>query len=198
MAKQHTDPQVDVFFAQLEQWQPELLELRKIVLSTPLTETYKWKQPCYTFNGNNVVIIGALKDVCVLSFFKGALLKDPEGVLTKAGENTQVSRTLKFKNVADIKALSSTIKAYIAEAIEIEQAGLKVVAKQDLSTIMPVEFEAVLAKDHDFKRAFEALTPGRQRAYLIHFSQAKQAQTRLARIEKYRPQILDGKGLMGF
>jgi uncharacterized protein YdeI (YjbR/CyaY-like superfamily) len=176
-------------------WSEELATLRTILLDSELTEEVKWKVPCYTFQNNNVVVLSALKEYCTVSFFKGALLQDPQGLLEKPGENTQAGRLLRFTSVQEIVARESIIKAYIAEAIAVEKAGLTVEFKKTEEFDIPEELVDQFDADPDFRAAFEALTPGRQRGYLLHFAGAKQAKTRVARIEKYRAQILAGKGL---
>jgi len=188
------NPDVDEYLSKARQWQEELVTLRAIVLDTPLTEEWKWRAPCYTFQKKNVALIGAFKDNCVLSFFKGALLKDDLDILTKPGENTQAARVVRFTSLQEIIELEPVLKAYIAEAIEVEKAGLKVDVKKEAEPI-PAEFQKKLDESPALQTAFEALTPGRQRGYLMHFSAAKQSKTREARVEKYIPQILDGKGI---
>jgi uncharacterized protein YdeI (YjbR/CyaY-like superfamily) len=167
-----------------------------LVLDAGLTEECKWGVPCYTINGGNVVIIHSFKEYCALLFFKGALLKDAKGLLIQQTENVQAGRQLRFTDVRDIVKLKTTIKAYLQEAIAVEKAGLKVAMKPTAEFAMPDEFQAKLDESPALKTAFEALTPGRQRAYLLHFAAAKQAKTREARIEKCTPQILNGKGLL--
>lgn len=195
MAKSISNPRVDIFFEKAKKWGDELKELRKIVLECGLTEELKWYQPCYTFEGNNLLIISGFKENCVISFFKGALLKDSKGILAKPGENTQSARIIKFTNVRDILKLKATLKAYIKETIENEKAGLKVTFKKITEHKVPEELQNMLDKDPAFKSAFKVLTPGRQRAYLMHFSAPKQTQTRISRIEKCKKQIMAGKGL---
>ena len=175
-------------------WQNELKQLRKIVLDCGLTEELKWGVPCYTFKQKNILVVGALKQCCSISFFKGALLKDTDGILEKPGENSQAARLIKFTDVREIAAIESILKAYIYEAVEVEKAGLKVHFKKNPEPI-PAELQEKLDEDPVLKAAFEALTPGRQRGYIIYFSQPKQSRTRVSRIEKYIPQILDGVGL---
>ncbi|MEY4910787.1 MAG: hypothetical protein RL761_450 [Pseudomonadota bacterium] len=177
-------------------WQAELAALRVLVLEAGLTEECKWGVPCYTGNGGNVVIIHSFKEYCALLFFKGALLKDAKGILIQQTENVQAARQLRFTDVREIVALKTTIKAYLQEAIAVEKAGLKVSMKATTEFAMPEEFQAKLSASPALKTAFEALTPGRQRAYLLHFAAAKQSKTREARIEKCTPQILNGKGLL--
>lgn len=176
-------------------WIKELKELRRILLETELVEEVKWSVPCYTYKGKNILLMSALKDACTLSFFKGSLLKDPEGILTKPGEHSQAARYLRFTNIKDILELEATIKAYVAEAIEIEKAGLKVEFKDTVDFDVPEELQTRLDEDPALKMAFEALTPGRQRGYLLYFSGAKQSTTREARIDKFIPWILEGKGI---
>ena len=189
------NPKVDGYLRKNKQWREPLQELRRILLDCQLTEEIKWRAPCYTFNDGNVIIIGAYKDGCVISFLKGALLKDPHGLLLKPGENTQSGRVLRFSNAQDIIAMESTLKEYIHEAIEVEKAGLKVPLMDISERTIPEELQFKLDASPALKAAFHALTPGRQRAYLMHFSAAKQSKTRDARIEKCTPQILAGKGL---
>ena len=175
-------------------WPEELVELRRILLESGLKEERKWGMPCYTYEGKNVAMMSAFKEYCSLSFFKGALLKDAEGILDKPGANTQAGRLVRFTYVQDILKLESLLSAYLAEAIEIEKAGLKVEFKQDVEPI-PEEFQQILDDDPALQAAFESLTPGRQRAYILYFSQPKQSKTRTARVEKHIQQILDGIGL---
>lgn len=189
------NPKVDGFVRKNERWQEELQALRKIVLDSPLTEEVKWRVPCYTFENHNVVILGAFKEHCVLSFVKGALLKDPRGILAFPGENTQSARVVRFANVGEIVKIASVLKAYIKEAISVEKAGLKVPLKKITERPIPEELQNKFNDAPALKAAFEALTPGRQRAYLLYFSGAKQSKTREARIEKCAPQILNGKGM---
>jgi uncharacterized protein YdeI (YjbR/CyaY-like superfamily) len=177
-------------------WAAELAALRALVLAAGLTEACKWGVPCYTFEKGNVVLIHAFKDYCALLFFKGALLKDAKGILIQQTENVQSARQLRFTDVRDIVAMKATIKAYLQEAVAVEKAGLKVSMKPTAEFVMPEEFQAKLDTSPALKTAFEALTPGRQRGYLLHFAAAKQAKTRAARVEKCMPQILNGKGLL--
>lgn len=189
------NPQVDEFLEKAKKWQAEMKLLREIVLECNLTEEFKWRQPCYSMNGKNVLFVSSFKEFSVLAFFKGALLSDQAKILARAGENTQGMRMIRFTNCEQIKALRSEIKQYIFEAIEIEKAGLKV-PKTDVSApAYPIELNDVFEKNAALKSAFEQLTPGRQRAYILHFSSAKQAETRFSRIEKYSPRILNGKGI---
>jgi uncharacterized protein YdeI (YjbR/CyaY-like superfamily) len=188
------NPKVDVFLSKAKQWQGEFEKLRAIALDCGLTEELKWRLPCYTFQKSNIVIIQGFKEYCALMFFKGALLNDPSGVLTKIG-NSQAGRQVRFTSVGEIAELEPILKAYIHEAVEVEKAGLKVELKQTEDYPVPEEFQAKLDEIPALKAAFEALTPGRQRAYIFYFSQPKQSQTRESRVEKYIPQILAGKGL---
>ncbi|MEQ9308966.1 MAG: YdeI/OmpD-associated family protein [Balneolaceae bacterium] len=175
-------------------WIEELKLMRQILLETELTEELKWSAPCYTFDGNNVLMLSALKDSTVVSFFKGSLMKDPHGILTAPGKNSQAARYVKVTSIQQIHELEESIKAYVKEAIEIEKADLKVEFKQNPEPI-PEELQWKLDKDPIFKNAFESLTPGRQRGYIIHFSQPKQSKTRESRIEKCIPNILNGIGM---
>ncbi|PSL24145.1 YdeI/OmpD-associated family protein [Chitinophaga ginsengisoli] len=178
------------------QWEKELEKLRAIILDCQLNEEFKWGTPCYTYNGNNVVLIHTFKEYCAILFFKGALLSDPEGVLIQQTENTQATRQIRFTDVKEVVGMARVLKSYIYEAIEIERAGLKVEYKKTTEFVVAEEFQEKLDTNPVLKTAFEALTPGRQRAYLLHFSAPKQSKTRVSRIEKCMPQILDGKGLM--
>lgn len=189
------NPDVDFFFDKAVQWKKEFEQLRTVLLSCGLDEVLKWGQACYSYEGKNVVLIHGFKEYCALLFFKGALLNDPKGILVQQTENVQAARQIRFTNTKEITKLAATLKAYVYEAIEVEKAGLKVKLKKTTEFPMPDEFKARLNKNKALKTAFEALTPGRQRAYLLHFAQAKQAKTREARIDKYIPQILQGKGL---
>lgn len=188
------NPLVDDYFEKLDKWQDELQQLRKIVLECGLLEELKWSSPCYTFQQHNVAIIGGLKESCVLSFFKGALLQDSHQLLKQPGEHTQSARTIHFTNIQEISKWASVLKSYIFEAIEIEKAGLKVDFTEKDELIYPEELLNYFSKMPELAKAFEALTPGKQRAYILHFTQAKQSATRLSRIEKCVPQILMGKG----
>jgi uncharacterized protein YdeI (YjbR/CyaY-like superfamily) len=189
------NPKVDFFFNKAKKWQEEFQKLRVIILDCGLTEELKWGQPCYQFEKKNIVLIHGFKEYCALLFFKGALLKDKKNILIQQTENVQAARQIRFTNVQEIVKMKTTIKAYIKEAIAVEQAGLKVEMKKTSQFTMPDEFKKRLAKNGSLKKAFNALTPGRQRGYLLHFSSAKQSKTREARIEKYVPKILEGKGL---
>jgi len=189
------NPQIDKYLGKLKRWQKEMEKLRKILLGCPLTEELKWGKPCYTFEKGNVAILYALKESCAIGFLKGALLKDPQSILIKPGENSQSGRWIKFSNIQEIARLESTLKAYIHEAIDAEKAGLKVDFKESKNLVFPVELKNAFEKKPALKTAFEALTPGRQRGYNLYFSGAKQSATRESRIEKCVPQILKGKGL---
>ena len=189
------NPKVDFFFNNAEKWKKEVLLLRNIVLECHLAEELKWGCPCYTFEKNNIVLIHTFKEYCALLFFKGALMKDSKGILIQQTENVQSARQVRFTNSKQVVKLKGTLKAYIFEAVKIEEAGLKVQLKKPAEFKMAEEFKNKLDKMPALKKAFEALTPGRQRGYLLHFSSAKQAKTREARVEKSIPQIMDGKGL---
>ena len=186
---------VDAYISRTKDWQKELEELRNITLDCGLTEELKWGCPCYTFQKKNIVLIHVFKEYCAFLFFKGALLKDPKGLLIQQTENVQVARQIRFTNVREIVKLKPALKAYIFEAIEVEKAGLKAPLKKTAEFNMPEEFQNKLDKKSALKKAFEALTPGRQRAYLLYFSAPKQSKTRESRIEKYTPEILKGRGL---
>jgi uncharacterized protein YdeI (YjbR/CyaY-like superfamily) len=189
------NPKVDWYFVKNKKWQEEIAALRTIVLDCGLNEELKWGCPCYTFQKNNIVLIHVFKEYCGLLFFKGVLLKDGKKILIRQTENVQVARQARFTSVSEIIKLKATLKAYIHEAIEVEKAGLKAPLKKTKEFEMPDEFKKKLDKMPELKTAFKALTPGRQRGYLLHISQAKQAKTREARIEKSIPKILQGKGL---
>lgn len=189
------NPKVDFYFEKAEKWQKEIERLRTIILDCGLTEELKWGTPCYTFGGNNIVLIHVFKEYCAVLFFKGALLNDPHGILIQQTENVQAARQARFTSLKEIVQLEPVLKAYIYEAIEVERAGLKVQLKKTDEFPMPDEFAQTLAKNKALKKAFETLTPGRQRGYLLYFAAPKQAKTRVSRIEKYTQHILDGKGL---
>lgn len=189
------NPKVDFYFTTARQWQKEIESLRTIVLDCGLNEELKWGCPCYTFEKSNIVLIHVFKEYCALLFFKGALLKDTKGILIQQSEHVQAARQIRFTNVKEIVKMEKNIKVYIKEAIEIEKSGLKVVFKKPSEFKMPEEFKNKLDKSAALKKAFYALTPGRQRAYLLYFASPKQSKTREARIEKYIPEILKGKGL---
>jgi len=189
------NPPVDVYFAKAKKWQAEMKKLRAILLSSELTEELKWGKPCYTYQKSNLVIIYSLKENCALGFLKGALLKDANGILAAPGENSQSARWIKFSSVQEIAAKESLLKAYIREAIAAEKAGLKVDFSQKKELVFPEEFQKRLKTNAALKKAFAALTPGRQRGYYLFFTGAKQSATREARIEKCLPLILEGRGL---
>lgn len=189
------NPKVDEYVRKAKKWQEEFKALRAIVLDRQLTEELKWGVPCYTFEKRNVVLIHGFKEYCALLFFKGALVNDPKGVLITQTENVQAARQIRFTNVREIVKMESILKAYIDEAIEVEKAGVKVNFKKTKEFIVPAEFQKKLDGNPALKTAFGALTPGRQRAYLLYFSAPKQSKTRESRIEKYMRQILNGKGL---
>lgn len=202
------NPEVDVYLMEgcgrcafvgtpeckVNDWRDELVQLREIILDSGLTEELKWKQPCYTFENSNVVLMAAFREYCAVSFFKGVLLKDAEGILDSPGENSQAVRLIRFTSGQEIEEKAAVLKAFIQEAVEVEKAGLKVEFKKEAEPI-PDELEEAFEIDPDFEAAFHALTPGRQRGYILHFSQPKHSRTRTTRIEKYRQQILDGKGM---
>jgi uncharacterized protein YdeI (YjbR/CyaY-like superfamily) len=191
----NTNPKVDFFFNKASQWQQEYAQLRTIMLDCGLTEELKWGVPCYTLEKKNIVLIHGFKEYCAILFMKGVLLKDPKGILIQQTENVQSARQVRFTSAREIVKMKATLKAYVLEAIEVEKAGLTVELKKTSEYAVPEEFQSKLKADPNLKKAFKALTPGRQRAYIFHFSAAKQSKTREARVEKYIPQILDGKGL---
>jgi uncharacterized protein YdeI (YjbR/CyaY-like superfamily) len=195
MAKNKINPEVDKYLGQVKKWREESSKLRTILLGCPLTEELKWGKPCYSFEGSNIAIIQGFKEYCALLFFKGALLKDPNHVLIQQTENVQAARQIRFTNVREIARMEPILKAYVHEAIEAEKAGLKVNYKKTSDFKIPEEFQNALDKSRALKTAFDALTPGRQRAYIFYFSAPKQAKTRAARVEKSTGQILNGKGL---
>lgn len=187
---------VDQFLEKSSNWKKEMTLLREIILDNKdLTEDYKWMHPCYTLQGKNVVLIHGFKDYCALLFHKGVLLKDPEGILIQQTENVQSARQIRFTGINQIKQQKAIIKDYIKEAVAIQRSGKKVTLKETKDFSFPEELAIKLKEDKDLHNAFYALTPGRQRAYLFYFGQAKQSQTRVSRIEKYIPKILDGKGI---
>lgn len=190
-----TNPKVDGFFNKAGKWQAEYEKLRNLCLSCELTEELKWGCPCYTSEKKNVVLIHGFKDYCALLFFKGALLKDPEGILIQQTENVQSARQIRFTSAREITKLKPALKAYIKEAIEVEKTGVRVNYKKPGEFNMPEEFQKKLDEMPALKTAFKALTPGRQRGYLLYFSQPKQSRTREARVEKSVQPILSGKGL---
>lgn len=186
---------VDDYIKHAQVFRDELKALRAILLDCGLTEEFKWRSPCYTFQKKNVVIIGELKACCTFSFFKGALIKDPHGILEKPGENSRAARLIRFSNVDEIRKRKPVLKTYIEEAIKIEQVGLKIDFQEDQQLDFPEELQKKFEETPELKIAFGALTPGRQRGYVMFFSAAKQSKTRTARIEKYTSRILDGKGM---
>ncbi|MHB8579438.1 MAG: YdeI/OmpD-associated family protein [Ignavibacteriaceae bacterium] len=201
MIKSRMNPKVDFFFNKAKKWQKEFEKLRMIILDCGLNEELKWGQPCYTFPASpdkqesNVVLIHGFKEYCAILFFKGALLNDAKGILIQQTENVQAARQIRFTNVREIVKIETILKSYIYEAIEVEKAGLKVSLKKTSEFKIPEEFQSKLDKSTALKTAFEALTPGRQRAYIFYFSQPKQSKTRESRVEKYMQQILNGMGL---
>lgn len=204
-----TSPLVDLFFidgcgrcklyktaaCKVHTWKLELQALRQIALNSGLTEELKWKQPCYTINGKNIIIVSAFKESCIINFMKGALLTDPRAILEMPGENSNSSRFIRFKNIDRIIELENTITEYIKEAIEIEQSGLKIISKKVEDYPMPEELNQEFKSDIAFKNAFYSLTPGRQKAYLIYYSSAKQSATKISRIQKTKEAIFNGKGM---
>ena len=194
MTKTRTNPRIDGFLKKAKKWQEEMARLRSIFLDCQLKEELKWGKPCYAFEENNVVIMQPFKEQCAVMFFKGALLKDTHGVLVKPGEHSQAGRQIRFSNVREIVEKETVLRAYIHQAIEVEKAGLEVNFKRSPEPV-PKELQNKLDEIPAFKNAFNALTPGRQRAYILYFSGAKQSQTREARIEKCMPQIFKGRGL---
>ncbi|MDF2433016.1 MAG: hypothetical protein JWP44_2647 [Mucilaginibacter sp.] len=189
------NPKVDFYFNKAKKWQEELEKLRIIALDCGLAEELKWGVPCYSFQKSNIVLIHVFKEYCALLFFKGALLNDTNGILVRQTENVQAARQIRFTSVGEIVEMETIVKAYIYEAIEVEKAGLKVALKTTAEFSIPEELQNKLDETPVLKTAFDALTPGRQKGYLLYFSQPKQSKTREARIEKCIPQILDGKGL---
>ena len=195
MTKSRMNPKVNVYLSKAKKWQEELEKLRMIILDCQLTEELKWGKPSYTFEKSNIVIIIPLKEYCALMFCKGALLNDANGILIKPGENTQAGRWIKFSSVREIVEMETILKAYIHEAIEVEKAGLKVNFKKNTELIFPEEFQNKLDENPALKTAFDALTPGRQRAYVLYFSAPKQSKTRVARVKRCMQKIVNGKGL---
>jgi len=189
------NPKVDWYFEKEVKWHDEVKKLRSIMLDCPLTEELKWGVPCYTFQKNNIVLIHVFKDYCAILFHKGVLLKDEKGILIQQTENVQAARQVRFTAIQEIVELESTLKAYVLEAIEVEKSGLKVPFKKATEFAIADEFQAKLEDNSELSEAFYALTPGRQRAYLLYFAAPKQSKTRQARVEKYMEQILAGKGL---
>ena len=189
------NPKIDTFLANTTQWHDELSELRRIILECPVTEELKWGQPCYMYKSTNIILLGGFKEYCVISFIKGFLLKDTEGILEQQGENTQSARVVKCTSVQQILELEATLKAYIYEAIEVEKAGLKVAFKKPSEMEVPEELLEKFKQDANFKEAFEALTPGRQKGFILHFAGAKQSATRTSRIEASEERVYKGKGI---
>ena len=189
------NPKVDWYFNKAGKWQKEIMKLREIVLDCDLVEELKWGCPCYSFEKKNIVLIHVFKEYCALLFFKGALLKDKKGILVQQTENVQAARQVRLTSLQQIVKMEKVLKSYIYEAVEVEEAGLKVPLKKIQEFKMPEEFKTKLDKNPALKKAFYELTPGRQRGYLLYFSSAKQSKTREARIEKYVDRILDGRGL---
>ncbi|MEA4869429.1 MAG: YdeI/OmpD-associated family protein [Christensenella sp.] len=187
---------IEASFQSGARWAAPLSLLRELLLFGGFVEDYKWGKPCYTLNGSNVIILFDFKEACAIGFMKGALMKDEAGILTAPGENSQAMRMVKFQSVDEVRALVPTLRAYIAEAVAIEEAGLEIKFQPAAVAEMPAEFAEVLERDAAAKLAFYSLTPGRQRAYLLYFSDPKQSKTRTARIEKYLPRILNGKGML--
>jgi uncharacterized protein YdeI (YjbR/CyaY-like superfamily) len=196
MTTSNANPKVDAYFEGAAKWGKELEKLREILLASPLIEELKWNQPCYTFQGKNVIVISGMKESCAFAFFKGALLKDVHGVLTAPGKHSQSTRWIKFASVKEIAEMKSVLNAYIREAIEVEKSGVKLKLKKTSDLKFPEELQTMLDEFPNFKSAFESLTPGRQRAYIYHFSAPKQAKSREARVQKLMPHILEGKGLL--
>jgi uncharacterized protein YdeI (YjbR/CyaY-like superfamily) len=195
MTNTTVNPKVDEFLNKSQKWKNEFIKLRSIVRDCELTEDFKWMHPCYTFENKNIVLIHGFKEYCALLFHKGALLQDAHGLLIQQTENVQAGRQIRFTNLQEIIAIEPILKAYIHEAIEIEKAGLQIDFKKTTEFIIPEELKSKFDEIPALKAAFEALTPGRQRAYVLYFSQPKQSKTRESRIAKYTQQILDGKGL---
>ena len=195
MTNIETNPKVDEFLSKAKKWKEEYEKLRQIVLDCELTEEFKWMHPCYTLEKKNIVLIHGFKEYCALLFHKGSLLQDPQGILIQQTENVQAGRQIRFANVQEIIEMETILKAYIHEAIEVEKAGLQVQKKEHEEYIIPEELQSKFDEVPELKTAFEELTPGRQRAYILYFSQAKQAKTRQSRVGKYMKHILNGKGL---
>lgn len=189
------NPKVDGFLRKAKKWRDEFEQLRKVCLDCGLTEELKWGKPCYTYQNSNIVLIHGFKEYCALLFFKGALLKDSKGILIQQTANVQAARQIRFTNVQEIVKMQSILKSYIKEAIDVEKAGLQVSYKKTSEFAIPDEFQNRLNNSPPLKKAFNALSPGRQRGYILHFSAAKQSETRKSRVEKCVPQILKGKGL---
>jgi uncharacterized protein YdeI (YjbR/CyaY-like superfamily) len=194
-AASRTSPKVDAFFQRTTEWRDELAKLREIILESELEEVFKWGWPCYALGGHNVLLIHAFKDYCAILVMKGALLDDPAGILVQQTENVQSARQIRLTSVREIAGMENVLKDYIQRAIEAEKSGAKVAKKTTAQFAVPEEFQRCLDADHALKAAFEALTPGRQRGYLLFFGSAKRAETREARIEKNIPRIFDGLGI---
>lgn len=195
MTTNKTNPKVDQFLSNAKTWQEEFEQLRTTLLECGLTEDFKWGKPCYTFEGNNIVLMHGFKNYCALLFMKGVLLDDAAGILIQQTKNVQSARQIRFTHVDEIVEMDHIIKAYVNGAVEVEKAGLEVDFKETTEFIIPDEFQSKLDESPDLKTAFETLTPGRQRGYILHFSAPKQSKTRTSRVEKCMPKILDGKGL---
>lgn len=191
----HISPSIDAFFSKTSRWKEEYNHLRSIILRLQLTEELKWGKPCYTLQGANVVLIHGFKEYCALLFHKGVMMNDPDGILVQQTENVQVPRQLRFTSLEQIREMEPSIMVYMQQAIEVEKSGKKVEMKETSDFPKPEEFLIALEENAAFKTAFEGLTSGRQRGYLLHFSQPKQSHTRLSRIEKHYQRILDGKGI---
>lgn len=189
------NPEFDPVFEKQKQWKSEMLKLREILLGCGLEEVKKWWQPCYTYNGTNLVIIGSFKDFCTLSFFKGVLLKDEENILEFAGPNTRSAKVVKFTSLEQIIALEKVLKNYINEALALEKEGKKITLEPSAEHQYPTELEDAFKEDPDFEQAFISLTPGRRRSWLLHFNSAKQSATKVSRIKKALPKIFEGKGM---
>ncbi len=195
MTNVHRNPKVDEFINSADKWQEEFKTLRTILLGCNLAEDLKWGKPCYTFENNNIVLMHGFKEYCALLYIKGSLMRDPFGVLVQQTENVQAGRQIRFKNIREITAMETILKDYVREAIEVEKAGLEVEFKKNTEYAIPEELQKKLDENPALKTAFEALTPGRQRGYILYFSDPKQVKTRESRVEKCIPQILNGKGL---
>ncbi|WP_405080296.1 YdeI family protein [Paenibacillus chitinolyticus] len=195
MTTGRTNPKVDEFLSKAKKWKEEYEKLRTIVLDCGLTEEFKWMHPCYTFQNKNIVLIHGFKEYCALLFHKGALLKDTHGILIRQTANVQAARQIRFTAVQDIVEMETVLKAYIHEAIEVEKAGLEVTFKKNTDVVIPEELQTKFDEIPALKTAFEALTPGRQRAYILYFSDPKQSKTRVSRVEKWMQHILNGMGL---
>lgn len=193
MTETSTNPKVDAYLEREKTWRSEFEALRAIIRDFDLSEDFKWGHPCYALDKSNIVLMHGFKDYCALLFFKGALMKDPGGILVQQTENVQAARQIRFTSADEIRRMANALKSYIQEAIEVEKAGLKVEFKKEFD--IPEELQTKLDERPDLKTAFQALTPGRQRAYILHVAGAKQAKTREARVEKCIPQILEGKGI---